>query len=51
MYDLIIICGGPAGLTAAIYALRKRINVLLSRVTWVAKPSGGWPCPGSKITR
>jgi len=29
MYDLIIVGGGPAGLTAAIYALRKRINALL----------------------
>lgn len=29
MYDLIIIGGGPAGLTAAIYAIRKRINVLV----------------------
>jgi thioredoxin reductase len=29
MYDLIVLGGGPAGLTAAIYALRRRLNVLL----------------------
>jgi thioredoxin reductase len=29
MYDLIIVGGGPAGLTAAIYGIRKRLNVLL----------------------
>ena len=29
MYDLIIIGGGPAGLTAAIYAIRKRLNILV----------------------
>jgi len=29
MYDLIIVGGGPAGLTAAIYAIRKRLEVLL----------------------
>src|SRR5512135_3733360 len=29
MYDLIILGGGPAGLTAAVYALRKRLEVLL----------------------
>ncbi len=36
MYDLVIIGGGPAGLTAAIYAIRKRLNVLL-----VSKDLGG----------
>jgi len=29
MYDLIIVGGGPAGLTAAVYAIRKRLNVLV----------------------
>jgi alkyl hydroperoxide reductase subunit F len=36
MYDLIVIGGGPAGLTATIYAIRKRINVLM-----VTKDMGG----------
>jgi alkyl hydroperoxide reductase subunit F len=36
MYDLIVVGGGPAGLTAAIYAIRKRLNVLL-----ISKDLGG----------
>ncbi len=36
MYDLILIGGGPAGLTAAVYAIRKRLNVLL-----ISKDLGG----------
>jgi NADH-dependent peroxiredoxin subunit F len=36
MYDLIVVGGGPAGLTAAAYAIRKRLNVLL-----VSKDLGG----------
>jgi alkyl hydroperoxide reductase subunit F len=36
MYDLVIVGGGPAGLTAAIYAIRKRLKVLL-----VSKDLGG----------
>lgn len=29
MYDLIVVGGGPAGLTATVYAIRKRLNVLM----------------------
>ena len=29
MYDLIIIGAGPAGITAAVYAARKRLNFLV----------------------
>ena len=36
MYDLIILGGGPAGLTAAIYAIRKRLETLL-----ISKDLGG----------
>ncbi|MGD2156947.1 MAG: NAD(P)/FAD-dependent oxidoreductase [Anaerolineales bacterium] len=36
MYDLIVVGAGPAGLTATIYAIRKRINVLM-----VSKDLGG----------
>ncbi len=36
MYDLIVVGGGPAGLTAAVYAIRKRLNVLM-----VSKDLGG----------
>ncbi len=36
MYDLIIIGAGPAGITAAIYAIRKKINLLV-----ISKDVGG----------
>jgi alkyl hydroperoxide reductase subunit F len=36
MYDLIVVGGGPAGLTAAIYGIRKRLNVLM-----ITKDLGG----------
>jgi len=36
MYDIIVVGGGPAGLTATIYAIRKRLNVLM-----VSKDLGG----------
>ena len=38
MYELIIVGGGPAGLTAAVYAARKQINTLL-----LTKEFGGQP--------
>jgi len=37
MYDLIIIGGGPAGVTAAIYAARYKLNFLL-----ISDSIGGW---------
>ena len=36
MYDLIVVGGGPAGLTATVYAIRKRLNVLM-----ISKDLGG----------
>ena len=36
MFDLIIIGGGPAGITAGIYAVRQRLNTLL-----ITKEFGG----------
>lgn len=51
MNDLIIIGGGPAGLTAAVYAIRKRLNVLLLSKYLVAKPTIALPCLGSRTTR
>ena len=38
MYDLIIIGAGPAGMTAAVYAARKKLNTLL-----LSKDLGGQP--------
>ncbi len=34
LYDLVIIGGGPAGITAGIYAARKKINTLLITKEW-----------------
>ena len=38
MYDLMIIGGGPAGMTAAVYAARKRLSTLL-----ISRDLGGQP--------
>jgi len=34
LYDLIIIGGGPAGITAGIYAVRKKLNTLIITKEW-----------------
>lgn len=52
MYDLIIIGGGPAGITAGIYAARKKLKTLLITKEWggqmtKANEIGNWP--GAKI--
>ena len=44
MYDLIVIGAGPAGMTAAVYAARKRLKILL-----LSKDIGGqllWTASG-----
>ncbi len=40
MYDLIIIGGGPAGITAAIYASRKKLNTLIIAKNFISQ--AGW---------
>src|SRR4030042_2057287 len=51
MYELIIIGGGPAGITAGIYAARKKLNALIitkDGVGQVGKTSSVENWPGSK---
>jgi len=52
IYDLIIIGGGPAGITAGIYAARKKLKTLLITEEWggqmtKATEIGNWP--GTKM--
>ena len=49
MYDLIIVGGGPAGLTAAIYAIRKRLNVLLISEDLGGKTNFHMTVPGMEM--
>jgi alkyl hydroperoxide reductase subunit F len=46
MYDLIIIGGGPAGLTAAVYAIRKRLDCLLISPDLGGKANAHWVIEG-----
>jgi len=51
MFDLIIIGGGPAGITAGIYAARKKLNTLLITKEWggqIIKASDIQNWPGEK---
>lgn len=48
MYDFIIVGGGPAGITAGIYAARKKLNVLLVTSDFIGQvgitgPIENWP--------
>ena len=36
-YDLIIIGAGPAGVTAAVYAARQKMNLLVFQKIWAGK--------------
>ena len=42
MYDLIIIGGGPAGITAGIYAARKKLNTLLISKDFLGQTGKAW---------
>ena len=44
MYDLTIIGAGPAGITAAVYAARKKLKTLV-----ITKNIGGWAATSSEI--
>lgn len=50
MYDLIIVGGGPAGLTAATYAIRKRLNVLVVSQDLGGKINYDLEVPGVQIS-
>ena len=44
MYDLTIIGAGPAGITAAVYAARKKLNTLV-----ITNNIGGWAATSSEV--
>ncbi|PJE57546.1 MAG: hypothetical protein COU82_01400 [Candidatus Portnoybacteria bacterium CG10_big_fil_rev_8_21_14_0_10_38_18] len=52
LYDLIIIGGGPAGVTAGIYAARKKLKTLLITKEWggqITKAKEIYNWPGTKV--
>jgi alkyl hydroperoxide reductase subunit F len=51
MYDLVIVGGGPAGLAAAMYAIRKNLNALLISPDLGGKVYRGLTIPGAESHR
>jgi alkyl hydroperoxide reductase subunit F len=51
MYDLVVVGGGPAGLTAAIYAIRKRLNVFVVSQDLGGKTNYDMQLPGMDTYR
>ena len=45
MYEVIVIGAGPAGMTAAVYAARKKLNALL-----IGHDPGGQPLYNTLVT-